>query len=166
MNWISTKPVKHKTVVFKIQAVSMFIAACLMISNLYASQNWPSFRGLSASGVTEGYSTPTRWDAAQSENILWKTPIPGLGHSCPAVWDDRIFVTTAVQDQGQSSLKVGMYGDVESVDEKDAFSWHIYCIDRKTGAILWDRQSYRGKPKVKRHPKSSHANSTPCTDGN
>lgn len=166
MNWILAKPVKHKTVVFKIQAFSMFIAACLMISNLYAAQNWPSFRGPSASGVTEGSPTPTEWDAAQSENVLWKTAIPGLGHSCPVVWDDRIFVTTAVKGKGQSSLKVGMYGDVKSVDEKDAFSWNIYCLDRKTGRILWNRESYRGKPKVKRHPKSSHSNSTPCTDGN
>jgi outer membrane protein assembly factor BamB len=58
-----------------------------------------------------------------------------------------------------------MYGDVKSVTEKDLFSWHLYCIDRRSGKILWDQQSYKGKPKVKRHPKSSHANSTPCTDG-
>ena len=122
MNWILTKPVKHKTVVFKIQAFSMFIAACLMISNLYAAQNWPSFRGPLASGVTEGHRTPTKWDAAQSKNIPWKTAIPGLGHSCPIVWEDLIFVTTAVRVTGQSSLKVGMYGDVQSVVEKDAFS--------------------------------------------
>lgn len=166
MDWISTKQLKHKTLIFKIQASSLFLAACLMISNLYAAQNWPSFRGPSASGVMEGHRTPTKWDVTQSENILWKVPIPGLGHSCPIVWEDRIFVTTAVQARGQSSLKVGMYGDVQSVDEKEAFSWCIYCIDRKTGKILWERESYRGKPKVKRHPKSSHANSTPCTDGN
>jgi outer membrane protein assembly factor BamB len=166
MLWMSTKRVKSKTVIFKIQAFSLFIIACFMIPNLYASQNWPSFRGPSASGFIEGYRTPVEWDVDQSKNILWKTHIPGLGHSCPVVWDDRIFVTTAVKDQGQSSLKVGMYGDVQSVNEKDVFSWHIYCIDRKSGSILWNRQSYRGKPKVKRHPKSSHANSTPCTNGN
>jgi outer membrane protein assembly factor BamB len=103
---------------------------------------------------------------SQSKNILWKIPIPGLGHSSPVVWGDRIFVTTAIQNQGESNLKVGMYGDVESVTEEDLFSWHLYSIDRNSGGILWDRQSYTGKPKVKRHPKSSHANSTPCTNGN
>ncbi|MHC4207469.1 MAG: outer membrane protein assembly factor BamB family protein, partial [Planctomycetota bacterium] len=153
-------------IILKIQVSGLFIAVCLMISNLYAAQNWPSFRGPSASGVIEGHKTATKWDVAQSENILWKTAIPGLGHSCPAVWDDRIFVTTAVQGQGQSSLKVGLYGDIESVVETDAFSWRIYCIERTTGKILWERESYEGKPEVKRHPKSSHANSTPCTDGN
>ena len=165
MRWVSTKTVRHKTNLCKNQKYLLLVVACLVTSNLSAAQNWPSFRGPSACGVMEGHKTPTQWDTAQSENILWKTAIPGLGHSCPVVWEDRIFITTAVQDQGQSSLKVGMYGDVQSVDEKDSFSWRIYCIDRRSGGILWDRESCRGKPKVKRHPKSSHANSTPCTDG-
>ncbi|MHC4559846.1 MAG: outer membrane protein assembly factor BamB family protein [Planctomycetota bacterium] len=165
MLWILTKRGMCKTFIFKIQAFSLLVTACLMVSNLYAAQNWASFRGPSASGFIEGYRTPVEWDVGRSENILWKTHIPGLGHSCPLVWDDRIFVTTAVKDQGQSSLKVGMYGDVQSVKEKDVFSWYLYCIDRKSGRILWNRQSYRGRPKVKRHPKSSHANSTPCTNG-
>jgi len=166
MSWISTKRVKYKAVIFKMQMLSLIIVLCLMISNTYATQNWPSFRGPSASGIMDGYRTPTEWDEGQSQNILWKVQIPGLAHSCPVVWRDRIFVTTSVQDKGESSLKVGMYGDVQSVNEKDIFNWHVYCIDKKSGKILWDRQSYRGEPKVKRHPKSSHANSTPCTNGN
>ncbi|MFC1604967.1 PQQ-binding-like beta-propeller repeat protein [Planctomycetota bacterium] len=166
MLWIPAKSAKCTSDILKIRMLSILSTVCIMISSLHAGQNWPSFRGPSASGVTEGYRTAVKWDVDKSENVLWKTNIPGLGHSCPAVWGDRIFVTTAVKDQGQSSLKVGMYGDVKSVTEKDLFSWHIYCIDRISGKILWDRQSYRGKPKVKRHPKSSHANSTVCTDGN
>jgi outer membrane protein assembly factor BamB len=59
-----------------------------------------------------------------------------------------------------------MYGDVQSITEKEPFSWHLYSIDRNSGDILWDRQCYQGNPKVKRHPKSSHANATPCTNGN
>jgi outer membrane protein assembly factor BamB len=128
-------------------------------------QNWPCFRGSSASGVVEGYPTPVKWDVEGGENVLWKTPVAGLGHSCPAVWGERIFVTTAVKGKGESSLKVGMYGDVKSIKEKDVFSWRVYCIDRKSGKILWEREAYTGRPKVKRHPKSSHANATPCTDG-
>ena len=136
------------------------------MSTLYAGQNWPSFRGPSASGVAEGYRTPVKWDIEQAENIRWKTSIPGLGHSSPAIWGDRIFITTAVKDEGESRLKVGLYGDVESVKEENIFNWRLYCIDRKSGKILWNRQSHTGKPKVKRHPKSSHATPTPCTDGN
>ncbi len=137
----------------------------LMISNLDAGQNWPSFRGPSASGVAEGYQAPSQWSVSPSKNILWKTPIPGLGHSSPIVWEDRVFVTTAIQSQGESDLKVGMYGDVQSVTEGSLFRWHLYSMDRDSGRILWDRQSCQGKPKIKRHPKSSHANATPCTNG-
>ena len=54
-------------------------------------QNWPSFRGFQARGSTEGYATPVHWDLEKSENIRWKTPIPGLGHSCPRSFgEDRI----------------------------------------------------------------------------
>lgn len=162
---ITTKRLRSNVPGIGFQRLVLCLAICIMASNLYAGQNWPSFRGPSASGIMERHRTVTEWDVDQSRNILWKTPTPGLGHSCPIVWEDRIFVTTAAKDQGESSLKVGLYGNVDSVPEKDIFNWHLYCIDRKTGDILWDKRSYRGKPKVKRHTKSSHANATPCTNG-
>src|SRR5215471_5437433 len=55
-------------------------------------QPWPSFRGINASGVADGEHPPLTWDAEKGVNIGWKTPIPGLGHSCPIVWGDRLFV--------------------------------------------------------------------------
>ncbi len=151
---------------FMIRMFSLLVTICLLMPTPAAGQNWPSFRGPSAAGVAEGYRLPVKWDIERAENVRWKTPIPELGHSSPAIWGDRIFVTTAVKDRGQSELKVGMYGDVRSVTEKNIFSWQIYCVDRRTGKILWNRESHKGKPKVKRHPKSSHASPTPCTDGN
>ncbi len=166
MFWTSMNRKNSITVMAERQMLGLCAAVVLLMSNLGAGQNWPSFRGPSASGVAQGYKTPVEWSVSPSKNILWKTPIPGLGHSSPVVWADRIFVTTAIQKQGESNLKVGMYGAVESVTEKEPFSWHLYCIDRDNGDILWDRQSYQGNPKVKRHPKSSHANATPCTNGN
>ncbi|MHC4677784.1 MAG: outer membrane protein assembly factor BamB family protein [Planctomycetota bacterium] len=162
---IPTKYTERGVAVIEIQLLGLFIAIGLLIPNLHAGQNWPSFRGPAACGVVEGHETPVEWDAGQSRNILWKTPIPGLGHSSPVVWEDRVFVMTAVRDAGESSLKVGMYGDVKSVTAEGLLSWHLYCIDKKNGNILWNKQSYKGKPKIKRHPKSSHASATPCTDG-
>jgi outer membrane protein assembly factor BamB len=144
---------------------SLFAAICLLIPKPCAGQNWPSFRGSSASGVMEDFNTPVKWDMEQSKNILWKIDVPGLGHSSPVIWGNRIFVTTAVKDEGKSRLKVGLYGDVKSEREENIFSWRLYCIDRKSGQVLWDKQSHKGKPKVKRHPKSSHASHTPCTNG-
>ena len=81
--------------------------------------NWPQFRGPGASGIAEGFDTPTTWDVTKSVNLKWKTSIPGLGHSCPIVWGDRIFLTTAVSDKEKDSLKIGIYHEIAPV-ENDA----------------------------------------------
>ena len=61
-----------------------------------AALNWPQFRGPDATGVADGQHPPITWDVKAGTNVQWKTPIPGLGHSCPVVWGDRVFLTTAV----------------------------------------------------------------------
>ena len=127
--------------------------------------NWPSFRGYNAIGIAEGYSTPISWDIEKSENIKWKTSVPGLGHSSPIVWGDRIYVTTAISGLENPELKVGLYGSIAPVEDETVHVWKVYCLDKNTGKILWEKESYKGVPKVKRHPKSTHANSTPVTDG-
>jgi hypothetical protein len=86
-------------------------------SAVIASQNWPSFRGPQASGIADGQKPPTSWDVEKEVNLRWKTSIPGLGLACPIVWDDRIYVTTAVRTAGKSVLKVGLYGNVDSADD-------------------------------------------------
>lgn len=126
--------------------------------------NWPSFRGPQASGVGEG-PAPTSWDAEKSVNIAWKTPVPGLAHSSPVVWGDRVFVTTAVSTEADPYLRVGLYGDVDSVETKAEHTWRLYSLDKKTGKVLWEQVAHKGIPKVKRHIKATHANATPVTDG-
>ena len=86
---------------YNICIFSILLAVCFLMPQAFAGQSWPSFRGPLASGVAEGHPVPVKWDAERSENIRWKTYIPGLGHSSPVVWGNRIFVTTAVQDKGQ-----------------------------------------------------------------
>ncbi|MCW5977609.1 MAG: PQQ-like beta-propeller repeat protein [Bryobacteraceae bacterium] len=127
--------------------------------------HWPSFRGPNASGVADGYPAPVSWNIEKSENVRWKTAIPGLGHSSPVIWGDRIFVTTAVDEKKDSSLKVGLYGNIEPVTDDAAQAWKLLCLDRKSGRILWERTAHSGVPKIKRHPKSTHANPTPATNG-
>lgn len=127
--------------------------------------NWPSFRGPRARGIAEGHATPVEWSVESSKNILWKTPIPGLAHSSPIIWGDRLFVTTAVSAESDPSLKVGLYGNIESVTEDVVHQWKVYGLDKNTGEILWGRTAHEGIPEVKRHQKSTHANPTPATDG-
>ena len=127
--------------------------------------NWPGFRGHKADGIAEGYPTPTVWNVDSSQNILWKTEIPGLGHSSPIVWGDRVFVTTAVSGMEKPELKVGLYGSINPVEDDTEHEFKVFCLDKKTGRVLWEHLSHKGVPKVKRHPKATHANSTPVTDG-
>lgn len=127
--------------------------------------NWPSFRGPGARGVAEGYATPTEWNVESSENIRWQSPIPGLAHSSPVVWGDRLFVTTAVSEDPNPYLRVGLYGESPDHPEKIDHHYRVFCLDKNSGKVLWERTAYTGIPKVKRHIKSTHANSSPATDG-
>lgn len=136
-----------------------------MTNLLSMAQNWPSFRGASASGVQDGFPTPLRWDVEKRTNVLWKTPIPGLGHSSPIIWGDKVFVTTAVNSGAKAELKVGLYGDIGAADDNGTQEWRLYCLSKKSGKVLWTQVAYKGVPKVKRHTKATHANTTLATDG-
>ena len=68
------------------------------------AQNWPSFRGPNASGVAEGTNPPLTWDVEKSQNVLWKTAIPGLSHASPIVWGNNIFVITAISSDSKATF--------------------------------------------------------------
>ena len=130
----------------------------------YSSQ-WPEFRGPQGCGFIENVKTPLSWNIDSSKNIKWKTQIPGLGHSCPVIWDDFLFVTTASNKANNESLKVGLYGDIDEANDSIEHEFKVYCLDKQTGKIIWERVAHKGIPKSKRHTKASQANCTPATDG-
>jgi outer membrane protein assembly factor BamB len=127
--------------------------------------NWPQFRGADASGIAAGSSLPVAWNAATSEGIRWRADVPGLGVSSPILWEDKLFLTTAVSEADKGDVRTGLYGDIDSVQDASEHSWKVLCYDKHTGELLWEREVHRGVPSVKRHTKSSHANATPATDG-
>ena len=127
-------------------------------------QPWPAFRGANAAGVADGQGAVAEWNPATSANIKWKTPIPGLATSSPIVWGDRVIVVTAASDE-DSSFRTGLYGDVKPVDSLPVHSYRVYALERTTGKIVWQQETFKGPPITRRHTKSSHANATPVTDG-
>ena len=127
--------------------------------------NWPSFRGTQASGIAEGQNLPDSWSGKTGENILWRTPIPGLAHSSPVVWGNRIFVTSAVSSDPKATFRPGLYGDGDASKDRSRHRWMIYALDKHSGKIVWERVAHEGEPIDKRHIKSTYANSTPATDG-
>ena len=127
--------------------------------------SWPSFRGPHASGVADGQNLPDEWNAKTGQNILWRTPVPGLAHSSPIVWGNRIFVTSAVSSDPKASFRPGLYGDGDASKDRSHHRWVIYALDKRNGKILWERTAYEGEPLEKRHIKATYANATAVTDG-
>ncbi len=130
-----------------------------------AKGSWPSFRGPLASGIAEGQNLPDEWNGKTGENILWRTPIPGLAHSSPVVWGNRVFVTSAISTDPKASFRPGLYGDGDASKDRTVQRWIIYAIDKSTGKIVWEKAAHQGVPLEKRHIKSTYANSTPATNG-
>jgi outer membrane protein assembly factor BamB len=130
-----------------------------------AAGAWPSFRGPQASGVADGQRLPDRWDAATGEGILWRAPVPGLGHSSPIVWGDRVYVTTAVSSDPKATFRRGLYGDGDASADRSRHRWLVMAFDKRSGRPVWERVACEGVPIDKRHIKSTYASATPATDG-
>src|SRR5688572_33454001 len=102
--------------------ISIALAASTPVAT---DDNWPQFRGAGASGISP-IAGPLQWDVPASRNVRWKVPVPGLGHSSPVIWGDRVFVTTAVPvEGGVERLKTGLYGDIDPINYTDVLLWII-----------------------------------------
>lgn len=117
------------------------VCAWLLLASPLLAEDWPGWRGPRGDGSSAEPGVPTRWSA--TENIAWKTALPGEGHASPIVSGDRIFTNTA---------------DLEKQERQ------LLCLDRRTGKILWQR-TVAASPLEKKHKLNSFASSTPCTDG-
>jgi outer membrane protein assembly factor BamB len=149
----------------------LVVIACLFNLNTSSGQilperQWSQYRGYMASGVLDNANLPSTFDLKKMVNILWKTGIPGMGISSPVIWGDRLFITTAISESDKAGFKPGLYGDVRPVNDSSLHEWKVYCLNKNTGKVLWEKTSCTGIPKIKRHPKSTHANTTVATDGN
>ena len=107
---------------------------------MFPRENWPGWRGFNGQGIAPASKPPVRFGPDQTENILWKTTVPGKGYSSPVIWGNRLFLTTEIK-------KV---------------LW-IYCYDRSTGEPLWQKEV--GAALGGTHSQNGHASSTPVTDG-
>ncbi len=117
--------------------------------------------------TNEKVAPPARWSA--TENIVWKTDIPGMGWSSPVVWGDRIVLTTCINQGKTPEARKGLY--LEDVDankypkQTDPHEWKVICLDLKTGKTLWQHQAHVGVPPKPHHIKNTLASETATTDG-
>lgn len=107
------------------------------------THDWPVWRGPQGNGIANpDQQPPLNW--SRTENVLWKTSVPGRGHSSPTIVGDRVFVSTA--------------------DEKEDLH-AVLCFDRLTGRSLWRTDVHRGGLDRKGNKKTSQASSSPACDG-
>jgi len=126
---------------FKYLIVILTLVTVYSIS-VSQAQNWPNWRGPNGDGTSSETKLPTRWDS--KTNVLWKSPVPGIGHSSPIVWEDKIILTTALPESQEKLL---------------------LCYDADKGQLLWKKTVLKAAFENK-HNHNSYASGTPATDGN
>ena len=160
--------------------LALLAAATTTIS--LGAQEWPSFRGADATSIADDDPRlPLTWSA--TDNVVWKTPIEGLGWSSPVVWGNRIFVTAVVSDGESQEPRMGLYfpfGSPQTTDdgrfpdpgpgdlmerESDVHHWLVYALDFETGQVVWTKEVNTEAPQFDRHLKNTFASATPVTDG-
>jgi outer membrane protein assembly factor BamB len=131
------------------------------------SKYWHHWRGPTASGVAVHGDPPLTW--SETENIQWKTPIPGDGSCTPIVWGDRVFVTTAVRtDRAVAELSPPAAeppGGYRTERPKNYHRFLVLCLDRHDGRILWQHTAIEALPHEGHHPTHGYASGSPTTDG-
>ena len=136
--------------------------------------DWPYWRGPESNGMAIG-DAPLHW--SDTENVQWKTAIPGRGNSSPVLWGDKIFVTTAIPTGAASKKEPvakakpapqrgrgGFNAAAQGPQAEHKFD--VLCIDRKTGKVLWQRTAKTAAPHEGFHGTyGSFASNSPVTDG-
>lgn len=126
----------------------------LLLHSLSLADNWPQFRG-SHQGLTSETNLPLSWSA--TENVRWKTPLPGPGHSSPIVWGDRIFLTAYKPAESPGKL-AGLFRYLPKGELL------VLCLDKRNGSVLWERDVPADS--IERvHGTNAPASPTPVTDG-
>jgi outer membrane protein assembly factor BamB len=136
-----------RVVVFALAVLSVFRYA-------YAEEKparWPDWRGADGSLVIPEGNPPLQW--SETENIKWKTDLPGIGQSTPIIWDDNIFLQTAEQL------------DPNSEDKFPAYRFSVLCLSRATGEIIWQTALHEGRRHEIHHKSTTVAPFSPVTDG-
>lgn len=134
----------------------VILTVILLTGRISVADEWPQFRGPSGNATAADASPPTTW--SDTENIAWKTELPGRGASSPIVCGDRIFLTAYT----------GFGVDVDDPGDKSDLRLHVLCFERDSGKLLWDRfipASPATQDFGHRVADHGYATATPATDG-
>lgn len=146
------------------------------LCSVLLADNWGHWRGPNGNGTSPTAKPPTTW--SDTENVKWKVEIPGKGSGSPIVWEDRVFVVTAVAAErpveGESERprargvrpgRGGFGGRGEPAEPLTKTAFKILCLDRATGEQKWEQTAIEAVPHQGVHSTNNFASASPCTDG-
>ncbi len=168
-----------KKMVRRVSLVLLFVFSAMLVQAQSADNaHWPQWRGPYFNGMARG-DAPTTWN--DSTNIKWTADIPGRGFSTPVIWGDRIFLTTAtptgkpapaavtpapVTPAPQANASPQRRGPGGEAGLQPEHKFEVFCLDRKTGKVLWQRTATVAIPHEGYHRQyGSFASNSPATDG-
>ena len=125
---------------FRLTTALITLLIATSLTNVKA-ENWPNWRGPQGDGSSMETNLPTQWDSVT--NVMWKIPVPGIGHGSPIVWEDRLFIISAIPETQERIL---------------------LCYDTNSGKLLWQETVLKA-PLETIHTDNSFASGTPATDG-
>lgn len=142
-----------------------------------ADQNWPQWRGPQGTGLAPAGSPPITW--SETSNLKWKVKIPGGGLSTPIIWDNRVFVQTALPAANKNAAAGAAPADQPGTPPRrrpgggggggqqpsEAYQCVLLCLDRQTGKTLWQQTAREETPNEGHHSDGSYAAYSPVTDG-
>ena len=130
-----------------------------------AQENWPQWRGMDQNGVGKATDLPTTW--SETENIVWKTPLPSWSGGSPVIWGDRVFVTSPSRSEAESPPPQQDDGRRRrgrgTPRDPGGSALLLICISKGDGTVLWERELDSGN-KLSR--KQNDSSPSPVTDGN
>jgi len=139
---------------------------------------WPHWRGPLDSGVAPQADPPLTW--SETNHIRWKVKIPGAGTATPIVWEDKLFVLTAVPtgrklDPAEAEARKAALATLPSGGTREVspnvnppqefLRFVVLCLDRQTGKTLWEKVACEEAPHEGHHRDHGYASASPVTDG-
>ncbi len=162
---------------------ALTLLAALALPPRAAAEVWPTWRGPSGAGIAPQATPPTTW--SDTRNVKWKSKIPGYGFSTPIVWQDRIYLLTAIEtneevagtppaepapaaggdDRKGKRGKGGPGGFGGGPKPTRVHEFAVVALDRATGKTVWQKTARREVPHEAKHATNSYASGSPVTDG-
>jgi outer membrane protein assembly factor BamB len=165
-------------------ALSTGLATAFAANSDSYNRNWPQWRGPAGNGLVSQGNPPLEW--SEEKNVKWKVKIPGRGHATPVIWEDKIFILTAIPSRkpAQAALQPNLAAQVQNPQEPrggrrggrggrgggegrptEEYAFTTICLDRRSGRPLWEKVSRKEVPNQGIQPSNSYSSGSPVTDG-